>query len=111
MAPPETLTRSAAEGFPQGECCIEEAPVRIELTNSRFAVCRLTTWPRRRANKVIGSSVPRAIVPQRYLAPIQRQRSGPRRSEERRVGKECRSSGSPEHSKKKVVTDCVHLLN
>src|ERR1700737_4500720 len=29
-----------------------EAPVRIELTNSRFAVCRLTTWPRRRATKL-----------------------------------------------------------
>jgi hypothetical protein len=25
-----------------------EAPVGIEPTNSRFAVCRLTTWPRRR---------------------------------------------------------------
>src|SRR5712671_480642 len=23
---------------------LQEAPVRIELTNSRFAVCRLTTW-------------------------------------------------------------------
>src|SRR5215216_6490377 len=35
-----------------------EAPVRIELTNSRFAVCRLTTWPRRRAGKLSGSEVP-----------------------------------------------------
>ena len=35
-----------------------EAPVRIELTNSRFAVCRLTTWPRRRAPKLSGSHVP-----------------------------------------------------
>src|SRR3954447_20079127 len=26
----------------------KEAPVGIEPTNSRFAVCRLTTWPRRR---------------------------------------------------------------
>ena len=30
-----------------------EAPVGIEPTNSRFAVCRLTTWPRRRTPKVI----------------------------------------------------------
>ena len=43
----------ATLGFGQGGKT--EAPVRIELTNSRFAVCRLTTWPRRRANKVIGS--------------------------------------------------------
>src|SRR5688572_4983554 len=28
--------------------CPTEAPVGIEPTNSRFAVCRLTTWPRRR---------------------------------------------------------------
>jgi hypothetical protein len=36
----------------------EEAPVRIELTNSRFAVCRLTTWPRRRATKLSGPEPP-----------------------------------------------------
>src|SRR6476646_5266761 len=35
-----------------------EAPVRIELTNSRFAVCRLTTWPRRRPTKLSGSESP-----------------------------------------------------
>ncbi len=35
-----------------------EAPVRIELTNSRFAVCRLTTWPRRRATKLSGAEPP-----------------------------------------------------
>ena len=35
------LTRTDVVAF-------KEAPVRIELTNSRFAVCRLTTWPRRR---------------------------------------------------------------
>src|SRR5512141_3196014 len=29
-----------------------EAPVGIEPTNSRFAVCRLTTWPRRRVSQV-----------------------------------------------------------
>ena len=32
--------------------CLTEAPVGIEPTNSRFAVCRLTTWPRRRARKL-----------------------------------------------------------
>jgi hypothetical protein len=37
---------------------LEEAPVRIELTNSRFAVCRLTTWPRRRATKLSGPEAP-----------------------------------------------------
>src|SRR4029078_163579 len=37
---------------------LEEAPVRIELTNSRFAVCRLTTWPRRRDDKLSGSKAP-----------------------------------------------------
>jgi hypothetical protein len=36
----------------------KEAPVRIELTNSRFAVCRLTTWPRRRATKLSGAEPP-----------------------------------------------------
>src|ERR1700682_1797429 len=36
----------------------KEAPVRIELTNSRFAVCRLTTWPRRRATKLSGPEPP-----------------------------------------------------
>lgn len=35
-----------------------EAPVRIELTNSRFAVCRLTTWPRRRKTKLSGREAP-----------------------------------------------------
>src|SRR5450830_260699 len=35
-----------------------EAPVRIELTNSRFAVCRLTTWPRRRVTKLSGPEPP-----------------------------------------------------
>src|SRR3954469_6430173 len=40
--------------FPSGG----EAPVRIELTNSRFAVCRLTTWPRRRTRKLSGSQSP-----------------------------------------------------
>ena len=33
---------------------VREAPVGIEPTNSRFAVCRLTTWPRRRAPKLTG---------------------------------------------------------
>src|SRR3954466_2756180 len=37
---------------------VREAPVRIELTNSRFAVCRLTTWPRRRTRKLSGSQSP-----------------------------------------------------
>ena len=37
---------------------LREAPVRIELTNSRFAVCRLTTWPRRRAPKLSGPQPP-----------------------------------------------------
>src|SRR5712675_3171386 len=37
---------------------MREAPVRIELTNSRFAVCRLTTWPRRRATKLSGPEPP-----------------------------------------------------
>ena len=37
---------------------LREAPVRIELTNSRFAVCRLTTWPRRRNDKLSGSEAP-----------------------------------------------------
>ncbi len=36
----------------------KEAPVGIEPTNSRFAVCRLTTWPRRRDTQVIGGSQP-----------------------------------------------------
>lgn len=31
---------------------LKEAPVGIEPTNSRFAVCRLTTWPRRRERKL-----------------------------------------------------------
>src|SRR3982750_1919339 len=35
-----------------------EAPVRIELTNSRFAVCRLATWPRRRGSKLAGREPP-----------------------------------------------------
>ncbi len=66
-------TRAAREGFAEagggrwvtvtgnGTLVYEEAPVRIELTNSRFAVCRLTTWPRRRDDKVIGFRGSRAI--------------------------------------------------
>ena len=46
----------ATLGFGQGGKT--EAPVRIELTNSRFAVCRLTTWPRRRATKLSGLEPP-----------------------------------------------------
>jgi hypothetical protein len=38
---------------PCNQCFFREAPVGIEPTNSRFAVCRLTTWPRRRAPKII----------------------------------------------------------
>src|SRR4029078_3110826 len=34
-----------------------EAPVGIEPTSSRFAVCRLTTWPRRRDPQVIGLTI------------------------------------------------------
>jgi hypothetical protein len=41
---------------------LKEAPVRIELTNSRFAVCRLTTWPRRRTQSY------RVLSPQSNLA-------------------------------------------
>ena len=46
----------ATLGFGRGRK--QEAPVRIELTNSRFAVCRLTTWPRRRATKLSGLEPP-----------------------------------------------------
>ena len=59
---------------------LEEAPVRIELTNSRFAVCRLTTWPRRRTNKAIGSRAPRAIEQRICSLRIRRRRSAPARS-------------------------------
>src|SRR6267143_4277192 len=32
------------------------------------------------------------------------------RSEERRVGKECRSRGAPDHEKKKIVTSRLEIL-
>lgn len=43
--------------------CPIEAPVGIEPTNSRFAVCRLTTWPRRRdhqARHQVNPAIPRS---------------------------------------------------
>ncbi|MDB4899792.1 MAG: glycosyl hydrolase, repeat, partial [Gemmatimonadetes bacterium] len=48
------VERSEASSWTRPRCVqvIREAPVGIEPTNSRFAVCRLTTWPRRRAPKL-----------------------------------------------------------
>src|SRR5215204_4422890 len=45
-------TPSAPHGRSAGPLIEREAPVGIEPTNSRFADCRLTTWPRRRTLKV-----------------------------------------------------------
>ena len=45
---------------------ILEAPVGIEPTNSRFAVCRLTTWPRRRAFKLFPDKSFRQVIDARH---------------------------------------------
>src|SRR5205809_6246939 len=60
-------------------CCTSEAPVGIEPTNSRFAVCRLTTWPRRRTLNVTArdprsQAEPFGRSPTRRLPRLHRQR-------------------------------------
>lgn len=58
-----------------------EAPVGIEPTSSRFAVCRLTTWPRRRARKITLRTPPAQAPwpPARSTAPAPRRPPPPPR--------------------------------
>ena len=49
---PNPAFTGATRRSPYTDSSYPEAPVGIEPTNSRFAVCRLTTWPRRRTPKL-----------------------------------------------------------
>jgi hypothetical protein len=55
---PDQAALRWARAKSMAESLLQEAPVRIELTNSRFAVCRLTTWPRRRGSNLSGRESP-----------------------------------------------------
>src|SRR5690349_24661392 len=63
--------------------------------------CALPIWARRPSSRPTRSSP--VTTPMRSRPPSLRRRPTSARSEERRVGKECRSRWSPEHEKKNGI--------
>src|SRR5215203_6474748 len=58
------------------------------------------------SSDLFGTSTKKPTVPGSAVGPTTLRRFVPRRSEERRVGKECRSRWSPDHQKKKGRDQC-----
>src|SRR5690625_7345447 len=77
--------------------------VKVVQIRGRFLVCRLQTGPApgMPAERGIAYQIPGAAGDFLFAHTIGLDQRLGKRSEERRVGKECRSRRSPEHEKKK----------